>query len=201
MLVRSIEHFRGKKTHIRVCLDTEADLVLYPKEISRYGIEEGKDLSAETYENIIHEILIPRARKRALHLLEKQDRTIKNLSDKLKESGYPPSVIEDAIEYVRSYHYVDDERYAKNYVHYKQDGKSKRRIMQDLLQKGIDKDTAEAALLEEYEKSEEDMVRFLLEKKGYDPDNSDEKDRAKLYRYLASRGFSYDVISDAMGHF
>ena len=175
--------------------------MLYAKELDKYEIEEGNDLSDEIYDLIINEILIPRARRRAMHLLEKQDRTKKNLSDKLREGGFPPAVIEDAIAYVESYHYIDDNRYAENYVYYKQEGKSKSRIRQDLLQRGIDRDTIDAALESTYETSEEDMVKDILRKKKYDPSTADEKEKAKLYRYLASKGFSYETVADAMAHF
>ena len=201
MIVDRIEPYYGKRSRYRVCLEGEADLVLYAKELGRYGIEEGSELSDETYERIISEVLIPRARKRAMHLLEKQDRTVKNLSDKLREGGFPERVVEDAVGYVSSFHYLDDERYAENYVRYHQDGKSKSRIRQDLMRRGVDRDTIDAALDEGYEASEEQMVTDMLRRKHYDPTTADEKERMKIYRYLASRGFSYDIISDVMAHF
>lgn len=198
MTVLSIEPYYGRKSRLRVCLDGGADLVLYKGEIGDYGISEGAELSDELYEQIIREILIPRARKRALHLLEKQDRTVQNLSDKLSEAGYPEVVVEDALSYVESFHYTDDSRFAANYVRFHKDGKSKRRIVSDLSAKGVDQDIIDAALEGEYTVSEEDMVRDILRKRGYDPSTADEKERAKHYRYLAGKGFSYDTIRNAM---
>ncbi|MBQ4373989.1 MAG: regulatory protein RecX, partial [Lachnospiraceae bacterium] len=112
------------------------DLVLYKREVKTYGLEAGEELSEEAYQRILEETLIPRAKRRAMHLLEKQDRTRKNLEDKLRESDYPQTAIDAAIAYVESFHYIDDERYARSYVHFHQEGKSKRRIQQDLMQKG-----------------------------------------------------------------
>jgi regulatory protein len=99
------------------------------------------------------------------------------------------------IDYLTQERYIDDERYARSYVHFHQEGKSKRRIQQDLMQKGIDRDVIALVLEEEYETSEEDMIRDLLRKKHYDPESADAKERSKMYRFLAGRGFSSGDIS------
>ena len=49
--------------------------VLYKSEAARFHIEEGNDLPAKTYEMIEEEILLKRARDRALYLLQSQGRT------------------------------------------------------------------------------------------------------------------------------
>ena len=169
-------------------------LFLYNKEVYRLGLKEGEELSQNTYEEILSEILIPRAKRRAMHLLEKQDRTRQNLIQKLKESGYPPPAIEEAVAYVESYHYIDDDRYARNYVRYHQEGKSRRKIYETLLQKGVSKDVILAALDEEYFASEENMILELLQKKKYDVDTADLKEKAKMYRFLLGRGFRSNDI-------
>ena len=170
MTILSIEELPGKKVKkSKVRLQGGEDLCLYNKEIHRLGLQPGEDLSEEVYEDIMTMILIPRAKKRAMHLLEKQDRTKANLTGKLRESGYPGRAVEEAVSYVESYHYIDDGRYARNYIRYHQEGKSRRRIFEDLYKKGIAKDVIEQALEEEYSASEEDQILALLEKKHYDP--------------------------------
>ena len=100
------------KGRYRVCLQGEADLVLYGKELKQFGIAEGTDLSPEQYRRILEEVLIPRARKRAMHILERMDQTTAQLREKLQRSQYPEQVVEDAIAYVASFHYIADERFA-----------------------------------------------------------------------------------------
>lgn len=195
MTILDIQLVPRKKNKYKVHLQGGMDLVLYKREVKAYGLEVGEELSEEVYQRILEETLIPRAKRRAMHLLEKQDRTRKNLEDKLRESDYPQTAIDAAIAYVESFHYIDDERYARSYVHFHQEGKSKRRIQQDLMQKGIDRDVITLVLEEEYETSEEDMIRDLLRKKHYDPESADAKERSKMYRFLAGRGFSSGDIS------
>ena len=151
-------------------------------------------MSQQTYEEIIEEVLKPRCRSRALHLLEKQDRTESSVRQKLKEGGYPSFLIDDAIDYLYSYHYLDDERYAKNYVRFHQDNKSKRRIANDLIAKGVSKAVIETAIEVDYQSDEASQIEKLLNKKKYDRENATEKDRAKMFRFLAYRGFSSEDI-------
>lgn len=195
MTILDIQLVPRKKNKYKVHLQGGMDLVLYKREVKTYGLEAGEELSEEAYQRILEETLIPRAKRRAMHLLEKQDRTRKNLEDKLRESDYPQTAIDAAIAYVESFHYIDDERYARSYVHFHQEGKSKRRIQQDLMQKGIDRDVIALVLEEEYETSEADMIRDLLRKKHYEPESADAKERSKMYRFLAGRGFSSGDIS------
>ena len=56
------------------------------------------------------------ARRKALRLLEHMDRTEKGLRDKLTQSGFSETVSEDAIAYVKDYGYINDQRYAFNYI-------------------------------------------------------------------------------------
>ena len=85
------------------------------------------------------------ARRKALLLLEHMDRTEKGLSDRLRQAGFCTEAVEDAVAYVSSFGYVDDGRYAENYIAYRIQSKSRRKILQELLQKGVDKETAQTA--------------------------------------------------------
>lgn len=134
------------KGRYRVCLQGEADLVLYGKELKQFGIAEGTDLSPEQYRRILEEVLIPRARKRAMHILERMDQTTAQLREKLQRSQYPEQVVEDAIAYVASFHYIDDERFARNFIRAYQQSRSRLRISRDLQGKGINRDLSTGAL-------------------------------------------------------
>jgi len=183
------------KGRAKICLAGGADFVLYKKEYESYGIEEGAELSEADYQQILTDIIIPRCKKRALHLLEKQDRSEKNLRDKLKEGGYSEDVIDIAIDYINNFGYLDDARMAASHVRFYQDSRSRMRIKQDLLGKGISSDVIERVLEEEYTADEGELIESLLAKKHYDKENATYEERAKMYRFLASRGFSSDSIN------
>ena len=52
------------------------------------------------------------AKKKAMSLLKYMDRTEWQLRDKLSLKGFSEGAIGEAIEYVKSFHYLDDYRYA-----------------------------------------------------------------------------------------
>lgn len=183
------------KGRAKICLQGGTDFVLYKKEYESYGIEEGADLSEADYNQIVSEILIPRCKKRALHLLEKQDRSEKNLRDKLKEGGYPEEIIDIAIDYINDYGYLDDARMAASHIRFYQDSRSKLRLKQDLIGKGISSEVIDRVLEEEYTCDESELIEKLIMKKHYDNENATYEERAKMYRFLAGRGFSSDSIN------
>ena len=186
------------KGKIRVRLDTGLTCILYRSEQRQINAYEGSSLTREQYEILVHEILGKRATKRAMHLLEKMDRTEYKLREKLSEGGYPDEAIEDAIGYVKRYHYLDDERYARNYVFLARDRKSRKKLSIELYQRGIKKELIDRILEEEYEADEEKQICQLLEKRGFDPKTCSEKERQKLYQFLLRRGFQSSDICKVM---
>ena len=138
-----------------------------------------------------------RAKKRALHLLERMDRTEQQLREKLMASEYPEEIVEEAIAYVKSFHYIDDERYAQNFTRYKKDKMSRSQIKQKLMLKGVDRDTIAYAIEEEYDADECEHIRRLLEKKHFDKSSADEGEFRRVYNYLLRRGFrSNDILKE-----
>ena len=130
-------------------------------------------------------------------LLEHMDRTEKGLSDRLRQAGFSEEAAEDAMNYVRSYGYLNDQRYAVNYISFRMGTKSRQKIFQELAGQGIDRQTALAAWEEAAEVEEPDelaVLRTTVEKK-YQPDTVlDEKEMRRLQGFLLRRGFSYGDI-------
>lgn len=197
MIVTGVEPCTQKK--FKVMIDGEPAFVLYKGELSRFKIAEGEEISEETLETIRKEVLVKRARLRAMHLLSDMDRTEHALREKLKEGMYPDDVTEDAIEYVRSFGYLNDARYAENFVLSRSGSKSRKEIRALLLGKGLSKEQIELAMEScTDEQSEEEAVIRLLKKKRFDPGEKDKAKLAKIYGYLGRKGFGYDTIRRAL---
>lgn len=200
MLVTEISDISKKQSRIHV--DHDISFVLYKGELRQYGIVEGEELPQETYHKLLEELLPRRARLRAMNLLQIRDYTEKQLRDKLLGGGYPEFVADQAVEYVKSFHYVDDLRYAGDYLAAFAGRKSLRRMEQDLQQKGISKAIIEqaAAAWQERDGGQDElqMACDLLEKKHYDRNTSDRKQQQRLYNFLMYRGFSSEVIRKAL---
>ena len=184
-----------EKGKARIRFEDGSEVILYKGEIRKLGIQEGCVITDEVYHKIIDEILGQRAIKRAMHLLERQDRTERQLYDKLKENGYPEVCIESAISYVKRYHYIDDFRYASAYIRYRQEKKSRQKLKLELQAKGIAIDVIEEALEEEYVSDDQKKILELLQKRRYSFENADTAEQRKNYQFLLRRGFqSSDIL-------
>ncbi len=140
---------------------------------------------------------IRRARHRALHILERSDRTEQELRAKL-ERNYRVEAVEDAISYVKQYHYLDDRRYAVNYLNSRGRVKSRRQVEQELLyKKGISKEILEEARTEAEPQDEREQIRRWMEKKQIHPETADPNELRRFYLFLMRRGFrSEDILSE-----
>lgn len=196
ILVRKIET-RGKGRY-RVTFDTGVTCLLYRKEISGFSIEENAAIEEQQYQKLLEDVVGKRAKKRALHLLEQMDRTERQLRDKLLANEYPQSCIDGAIEYVKRFHYLDDARYASNYVRFSQEKMSRVCLKQKLMQKGIAASVVEDAIEEAYVANETDQIMALLRKRRFDPEEADEREFQRTYQYVMRRGFKSADILKAM---
>ena len=190
------------KSRSKVYIDEEFAFVLYKGELRLYHVREGEELSEEDYNKIILEVLPKRAKLRAMNLLMGREYTREELRRKLASGCYPEQIIEDALDYVESYRYIDDGRYALSYITYHEEDKNRRQIEQKLMQKGISKDTLEKAWQEWEEKGgrqdEQAMIEKLLQKRHYMRETADIKEQQRTYAFLMRKGFSSEAIRSAI---
>lgn len=186
------------KAKVRVHLDGEAAFVLYKGELRTYQIKENSQITDDTYQKIMQEVLSKRAKSRCMHLLQTRDYTRKKLSDKLKQGEYPESIIAEALEYLTSYGYLDDTRYARNYISYHIQDRSRKKIEMDLIKKGISRTDIQNVfheLMEEgLEDNEEPLIQKLLIKKHFSTAEASLQEQQKMISFLLRKGFSMDKI-------
>ena len=181
------------KKRSKVYIDEEYAFPLYLGEIRRYKIKVGEEITEEVYDEILNKVIDKRCKLRAMNILKKVDKTEKQLRDKLKQGFYPEDTIDNTIEYLKSYRYIDDSRYADSYVEYRMKNKSKKQVVNELLQKGIDKEQALESIPDDYDELE--AIRNLIAKKKYNDETADINERRKMYQYLLRKGFNYNDIS------
>ena len=137
-----------------------------------------------------------RARERALFLLSRRDYTKKELSEKLRKAADRDTASEMA-ERMEELGLVDDEklaeRYAREYCfvrHY-----PKRRAVQKLREKGVDREIA-AAAVEKIGADDLQAALAFLDKKCYT--QKEEPQRRKITDALIRYGFDYETARAAL---
>ena len=182
------------KTKWKVELDGQFAFVLYKKEISRFGIEVNGELSEELYEQIKKNVVLKRAKLRAMHLLTDMARTESQLRDKLKRNMYPEDVISQAIAYVKSFGYINDEAYIENFIQSKRETKSRKEIYALLLGKGVSSEQIDLVFEQCYEKNtEQEAISRLIRKRNVDILHASEQELHK--------GFQYDDIRQVIQNY
>ena len=81
MMVTAVIPVEKRKS--KVFLEEGFAFVLYRGEVERYRIEEGRELEDTVYEEILRDILCPRSKEYALHLLKDSGKTEKWMKEKL----------------------------------------------------------------------------------------------------------------------
>lgn len=198
MMVISITPVDKRKS--KVFLEEGFAFVLYRGEIERYDIEEGKELEEAVYQSILDEVLLGRAKERALYLLKTSGKPEHWMRKKLTEAGYPREAVEYAMGFLKEYHLVDDRAYAESYVRFYRGKKSSRQLAYELHQKGIAKEYIEEVMggleVDDVENARQLISRRIKGKTGISYD-----EKARLTAYLARRGYSYEVINQALRGF
>ena len=190
------------RTKYRVWLDGEFAFVLYKGELSRYGVREGEELTGDTVEKIEREVVLKRAKLYAMHLLEDMDRTEAGLREKLRRAMYPKKAVDGAVEYVRSFGYLDDRRFAENFVRSRKNLKSRKEIRVLLAQEGVSSEKIDAAFEICYEDEDEQAAAAaLLRKKRFNPDTADETEVRKICGYLGRKGFGFETVRQVIQNY
>lgn len=136
------------------------------------------------------------AKEKALRLLEFRAHSERELKDKLKRAGAREDDILKILDFCRKYKFVDDEDYAKKKARDLKNLKKfgKKRIEQELLQKGIDLEFV-ASALDEIEDDTEMLCNLITKKYGTD---FDRKITDKCIRFFMYRGYSLCDIKDCI---
>ena len=159
----------------------------------------------------------PSIKARALRLLSLREYSRKGLGQKLEESaqryaklsvkqGYeaviPPCKplalqIEEVLDDFEARGWLSDERFAESLVRRRSERFGVRKIQDELAQAGVDS-TKTTALLRALKETEFQRAKDLWLRK-FGELAQEQKERARQYRFLASKGFSSEVVSRVVG--
>lgn len=143
-----------------------------------------------------------KAAEKAMSLLLHKDRTRKELCDRLYRAGFSEEASREAMEYVEHFGYIDDRRYAENYIMFHRGKKSTKEILYKLLEKGISKELISRVMEEREpdEMDEKDAIRALVRKKlkGRMISEISYEEKNKIRAFLGRKGFEADGIRSVL---
>lgn len=150
------------KTKSKIYLDGEYAGFLWNRELAGSSLTEERELTDAEWRELVETAILPRGRKKALDLLLVQERSRKELEDKLLASGYTSEQTNCVMQYVEQFPYLDDVRYALHYFCGAGKRKSFRQMQYELRGKGV----SERDISEAYERY---LMQQQEEQEGADP--------------------------------
>lgn len=135
----------------------------------------------------------------AFYLLEKRDRSIGEMEEKLRRREYSDEEISDVMKFLIDKKFLDDKKFAENFVRFKKTIKpvGKYYLLNKLAEKKVPKDIIEQVLSESPDEIAEVgqlADRWLVKNQKI----SKEKIYEKLSRHLISRGFDWEKIREVL---
>lgn len=194
MIITKLDKVGTKQ--VRLFFDEEKYCLLYYNEVRRLGFHEKDEVGQQEFEEL-NKLLLHRAKLKAMSLLKYQDRTRKELKDRLMRAEFPEFITEGAIAYVESFGYINDEEYVRRYMEYKAGTKSRIQIKMDLRKKGIGIEILER-IFDEYEYEEDDVLEEQVQKRIRQKGSVTKENFQKYYGYFARKGFNSVKIIDLL---
>ena len=188
-----------RKDRCNIYLDGEFFAGVSLETVMKFRLKAG----AETDETQLKEILTAaehsEATEKALSYISKTVKTKRQVKEHLLKKGYSESACYHAIDKLKEYGYIDDCEYARRYIDSTGKTQGKRLLAYKLMAKGVKKEDIEAAY-ETAGKNSAENAAALAAKKMKNKDVTKEN-VLKTYRYLVSRGFSYEEAERAVEPF
>ncbi|CAH0436611.1 Putative regulatory protein RecX [Clostridium neonatale] len=182
-------------------MDGEYALAINAELVYKENLKVKDDVDISKLQEIAEKESYIRCKESAIKIIERSYKTEKEIRDKLKQKGYEEKQINNSIDFLKEYNFINDNTYAKAFIKDKLSSKGSQKIKYDLMKKGIAKDIIEENLIK-VDKNEEKEVALNVGRKKYESIRRKESDNyklsGKLYRFLISRGYAYDIVKDVV---
>ncbi|MGB2698024.1 MAG: RecX family transcriptional regulator [Candidatus Zixiibacteriota bacterium] len=204
-VVTRIETQRRNPKRKSIYLNQKFAFGLDQETLFKHGLRVGDHLTDEEIEKILQSEKKRKAKEAALSLLSYRARSENEISQKLKKKGYDQNSIKEVIADLKRVNLLDDYEFACLWI--KDRLRNRPRgvalLRQELKRKGIEKESIEKALDEFYpEESEPKIASELIRKRQKRYQSLDKKlARKRMSDFLLRRGFSYEVVKEAINVF
>jgi len=194
-IVTRLAKQRGGTT--RIDLNTGEQLRAPTVVISGLELEEGHEVEVELLRSEIHDRAAEILPEKARRYLARYSKSTEGFVEHFTRKGYPEELVSGMVDDLREEGFLDDDRMAREHVRRRKRNKprGRKKLVAELLEKGIEKTRAQKIVNEEVTKQDERrMAREYCE-------NNRDCSRQKLARRLSSRGFPTHLIHELLDEF
>lgn len=214
--ITSIQAVPESPSHQQLFLNDTPFVVIHTSLVEKFGLRIGLEIEAKTVEKLIAADEVMRAKNYVLGLLREERNnteiegsedarpvgkskiyTKSEIEQRLEREGFSTAAIQTSIEeLIRSGH-IRDQKYAENWIarRQKSNPRGKTVLKRELVDKGIDRETAEQVVAK-VETEDETEVALQIAKKRVKQYQQLPVHVAKrrLHGFLARRGFGAEIV-------
>lgn len=192
MKITYLSEYKGDTWEVR--LEDGGKFFVNKSVAEEFSLCEGLQLSPSALEQIKGADVLRKAKKRGLYLLGERTMCRGELLSKLTKT-YGGEIAAEAVEYIGSLGYINDEEYAPRLAEYLVRRKrwGIRRARQEMIRRGLDRTLVENVLEDFSEEELDEELTALIEKRYYAKIGSYD-DRRRTIAALMRRGYDYSAI-------
>jgi regulatory protein len=195
--ISKIETQKRHKDRVSVFIDGEFRFGLSKVLALKHDLAEDREITEEEITTVLYQEEKEKIRERAFRLLGFRDRSVQEMRERLLRLGFDAARVEETIAELVADQNLDDRRFSRaftdDYTNLKPKGNQY--LRRELKHKPVADEIIEEVTAGRDEKA---MIRRLLADKLRSLDRRDPKQRQKIVRYFAYRGFSLSAILDVL---
>lgn len=192
MQITELRKQKGKKSFYSIFIDNSFVCSLDEFSIYKHKLALGQEIDKDTIENIQAESMQSVAFEVCLDILSRSLKTEQQIKDYLNKKGFLLKVVNNVIDKLKEYHYINDQYYAECFVNAKSSTCGKYKLKNELKHKGVSDEIIDNVLLG---LDNQDEIVHSIANKFFKNKNKTKENYAKLARHLASKGFGWDEIN------
>ena len=196
MEITAVNIQKNNKNKCNIFIDGEYKFSASLSIVIKHKIKVGNILSQTGLDEILNEESFEQALTLSLRYISKALKTKRQIYNYLIKKSFSPDCAYKVIDRLKELNYINDVEYAKRYAEYSFKKEGKRLTDFKLMQKGIKKTDIEAAR-DNLNVDTMQTAKMLAEKRLKNKEITKEL-LAKTFRYLVSKGFSYEEVENAI---
>jgi regulatory protein len=196
--ITKIEDIERNKKRVKIYIDNYFYSNILKDLVESNNIELSKSISKNVLDKIMIESELDFAYDKLLNYITKSMKTFYECKNYLYDKGFNKIIINNVLDKIKTYGYIDDKKYAEMYIDYHNENKGQKRLEMELKNKGIDENIIKETLESKRDKNSDYINALEIALKYKKQNKLDLKTREKLIRALYSKGYEWDIIQEVL---
>jgi len=192
---------KKRRGRFNIFVDGKFEVGVSEKDLIEAGLSKDQEVTKEELEKIKAKSNETKVKDKALRLLSLRPRSVLELQKKLEEKKYDPKLIRKTIKWLKKEGFLNDKKFAKDWVSNRKNfhPMGKRRLSLELRKKEVSQKIIDSEISKIKNKEEIKQAKDIAGRRAKLYKNLDKyKKREKIIAFLSRRGYSWDVIKEAI---